>query len=113
MDAEQKKNIEDKAVQEGTTPERIQKHGERPVVHTNQPASERLVDGYAQTEGADYAQPRRDEVDDYDPAHSGVRHAQNKPGAPTSAPGRDEGTAWSEQKENGRTDIPERKNPAD
>jgi hypothetical protein len=117
-DKREKLRIE--AVEEGTTPERIREHGARPHVHASGearqelPASGRLVDGYAQTEGGDYPQPQRDEREGYDPTHSGVRHAPNKPGAPTSAPGREEGTAWGEQRENGKTtDIPARKNPAD
>jgi hypothetical protein len=118
-------NVKDEAIAEGTTPERIQKHGDRQRPHKKPTSNERsttpeqhpsrhLVDGYALTEGEDYAQPQRDEVHGYDPAHSGVRHAQNKPGAPTNAPGRDEGTSWAEQVQNGAaTDVPRRRNPAD
>lgn len=117
---DKREKLKTEAVEEGTTPEHILEHGERSHVHSGEEARReiatpgRLVDGYAQTEGGDYPQPRRDEREGYDPTHSGVRHAPNKPGAPTSAPGREEGTVWAEQRENGMTtDIPARKNPAD
>jgi len=123
MDAEHKeqRDLNAEAAKEGTTPEHIQAHGERSRVRssvTNAAGAKaidgKLVDGYAQTEGEEYEEPQRDEREGYDPAQSGVRHAPNKPGTRTSAPGRDEGTAWAQSEQNGKaTDVPGRKNPAD
>jgi hypothetical protein len=104
------------AMAEGTTPERIQqKRAQATSVQSvpGQKDAEGLVDGYATTEGEDYAVPQGAEREGYDPAHSGVRHAANKPGVPTQTPGRDEGTAWSSQEQMGSLrDTYDRKNPA-
>jgi hypothetical protein len=114
-DAE-RKALNAQAIAEGTTPERIQqKQTQDTPVKTvpGQKNVEGLVDGYAVTEGEDYATPQGDEREGYDPAHSGVRHAANKPGSPAQTPGRDEGTAWSAQEQSGSIrDTYDRKNPA-
>jgi hypothetical protein len=108
--------LNEQALAEGTTPEKIQRKGDHKE-HATIPGKkdvQGLVDGYAVTEGEDYATPQRDEREGYDPAHSGVRRAQNKPGAPTQTPGRDEGTAWSSQEQMGSLrDSYDRKNPAE
>ena len=102
------------AIAKGTTPEKLKQErsqGDHPV--PGQKPSHRMVDGYAETQGEDYAEPQRDEREGYDPAHSGVRHPQNKQGAPTETPGRDEGTAWSSQEQMGSLrDTYDKKNPA-
>jgi hypothetical protein len=49
----------------------------------------------------------------YDPTHSGVRQAHNKPGTRVDAPGRETGTAWGEDQQMGlSTDTSNRRNPA-
>ena len=65
-------------------------------------------DGYRDTQGAGYGQSQ-DTVgqpadanaaqDDYDPSHSGVRHAQNQPGMRPPTPGRETGTSWGEDQQ--------------
>ncbi|GCF08810.1 hypothetical protein [Dictyobacter arantiisoli] len=111
----EQKALNDRANAEGTTPERIQQRqssGEQQVVPGTRHGRP-LVDGYAVTEGENYATPQRDELEGYDPAHSGVRSAKNQPGKPTETPGRDEGTAWSSQEQNGSVrDTFDKKNPA-
>jgi hypothetical protein len=79
-------------------------------------------DGYSETQGAGYGQAQNaagqpadatQAQNDYDPTHSGVRHAQNKPGTRPPDPGRETGTAWGEDQQMGATtDTPDRKNPA-
>jgi hypothetical protein len=79
-------------------------------------------DGYNETQGTGYGQTQNtagQPVDatqaqnDYDPTHSGVRHAQNQPGTRPPAPGRETGTSWGEDQQMGATtDTPDRKNPA-
>ncbi|GHO89126.1 hypothetical protein [Dictyobacter formicarum] len=105
------------AIDKGTTPEKIQKHSSSTssdAAIPGQKAGHKLMDGYAMTQGGETAEPQRDEREGYDPAHSGVRHAQNKPGAPTQTPGRDEGTAWSSQEQMGSLkDTFDEKNPAE
>ncbi|GCE28161.1 hypothetical protein KDA_36450 [Dictyobacter alpinus] len=114
---EYRDNVQDlnkEAIEKGTTPEKLRQERSQEVkpVPGQQP-SDRLVDGYEQTEGEDYADPQRDEREGYDPAHSGVRHPQNKPGAPTETPGREEGTAWSSQEQMGKLrDTYDKKNPS-
>ncbi|GCE20603.1 hypothetical protein [Dictyobacter kobayashii] len=109
-----KKSVEElnkEAIAKGTTPEKLQQ--EASAVPGQKPGH-RMVDGYAMTQGEEPAEPQRDEREGYDPAHSGVRHAQNKPGAPTQTPGRDEGTAWSSQEQMGSLrDTFDQKNPAE
>lgn len=89
--------------------------------HKDASGHEHLMrDGYAQTQGYDYAASRNDggqmsgDVQEgYDPAHSGVRHARNRPGEKVDEPGRETGTAWGEDLQMGKTDNPEeRRNPA-
>jgi len=75
-------------------------------------------DGYSETQGAGYGQSQnttgQPSQDHYDPAHSGVRHAQNRPGTRPPTPGRETGTSWGEDQQMGTTtDTPDRKNPAD
>ncbi len=82
----------------------------------DQVSQDRLQDGYSLNEGSDYSsQPSNEEQQTgYDPAHSGVRHAQNKPGMRTNNPGREGQGGWAEQLQMGQTsDTPHRKNPAD
>lgn len=71
-------------------------------------------DGYQDTQGSDYDQDRQPQNEqDYDPAESGVRHAQNHPGTRPNTPGRETGTSWGEDQQMGAsTDTPDRKNPA-
>jgi len=113
----QAEELNTEAVEEGTTPEKIQKHSRSissDAAVPGQKPDHKLVDGYAMTQGGETAQPQRDEREGYDPAHSGVRHAQNKPGAPTETPGRDEGTAWSSQEQMGSLkDSYDEKNPSE
>ena len=79
-----------------------------------------MRDGYAETQGSDYGavqnrtgQAASDAQDNYDPKHSGVRHAKNEPGREADEPGRETGTAWGEEMQMGKTDNPdERTNPA-
>jgi len=78
-------------------------------------------DGYSETQGGyeqynSAGQPAHDieSQDAYDPTHSGVRHAQNRPGTRPPTPGRETGTAWGQDQQMGATtDTPDRKNPAD
>ena len=79
-------------------------------------------DGYSETQGTGYGQSQNttgqpadapQSQDNYDPTHSGVRHAQNQPGTRPQAPGRETGTSWGEDQQMGATtDTPDRKNPA-
>ncbi len=125
--AREERSINERATAAGTTPERLQQQGTN-ARHVPQSSSQqtgaapglvsndRLVDGYRLSEGSEYSpQPTRDEQqDDYDPTHSGVRHAQNRPGERTNGPGREGRTGWAEQLQMGQsTDEPQRKNPAD
>jgi hypothetical protein len=79
-----------------------------------------MRDGYAETQGSDYGTIHNNVgrvpgniQEGYDPAHSGVRHARNRPGEKADAPGRETGTAWGEDLQMGKTDNPEeRRNPA-
>lgn len=79
-----------------------------------------MRDGYAETQGSDYGvidngvgRTLNNAQEGYDPAHSGVRHAKNQPGKQFDEPGRETGTAWSEDLQMGKTDNPEeRRNPA-
>lgn len=115
---EERKALNAQAIAEGTTPERIQQKRAQDTPTKTVPGQKHadgLVDGYAATEGEDYAEPQGAEREGFDPAHSGVRHAPNrdKPGTPTQTPGRDEGTAWSSQEQMGSLrDTYDRKNPA-
>jgi hypothetical protein len=80
-------------------------------------------DGYLETEGSGYgaSQSRVGEPasanpaqQGYDPAHSGVQPARNQPGRRSEIPGREEGTAYGENRQMGyTTDTPDRRNPAD
>ncbi len=120
-------NINAQAIEAGTTPERLK---ERRAQHSHPPSqrseqqrsttssqADRLQDGYSLNEGSEYpVQPSNEEQqqDGYDPTHSGVRHAQNKPGMRTNNPGREGQAGWVEQMQMGKTsDTPHRKNPAD
>ncbi len=79
-------------------------------------------DGYSETQGTGYGQSQNasgqsgdatQAQSEYDPAHSGVRHAQNRPGTRPPTPGRETGTSWGEDQQMGATtDTPDRKNPA-
>jgi hypothetical protein len=79
-------------------------------------------DGYSETQGTGYGQSQnntgqpadaKQAQNDYDPTHSGVRHAQNRPGTRPPTPGRETGTSWGEDQQMGETtDTPDRKNPA-
>jgi hypothetical protein len=79
-------------------------------------------DGYRDTQGTGYGQAQNTvgqpadanaAQNDYDPSHSGVRHAQNQPGTRPPTPGRETGTSWGEDQQMGSTtDTPDRKNPA-
>ncbi len=79
-------------------------------------------DGYQETQGTGYGQTQNatgqsadatQAQTDYDPTHSGVRHAQNTPGTRPANPGRETGTSWGEDQQMGATtDTPDRKNPA-
>ncbi|MDQ2887466.1 MAG: hypothetical protein M3Y39_15440 [Chloroflexota bacterium] len=79
-------------------------------------------DGYRDTQGTGYGQAQNTvgqsaddnaAQNDYDPTHSGVRHAQNQPGTRPPTPGRETGTSWGEDQQMGSaTDTPDRKNPA-
>ncbi len=109
------------AIAEGTTPERVQRMpaGREWPDNSQSPAApgqlrpDRLQDGYSDTEGREYEreQPAHEQIAGRDPAHSGARHARNKPGTPATAPGREEGTAWGENKQTGQGQNP--KNPSD
>jgi hypothetical protein len=118
--SEQKnKELNQQAIAEGTTPERILARctGEQSsTVVPGKVNPERLQDGYRVSEGADYEQedPSQQPSEGYDPTHSGVRQAHNKPGMAANTPGREGQTGWAEQLQNGKTtDTPNRKNPAD
>lgn len=92
---------------------------------SEQRPSDDMQNGYRETQGSGYDQephsPTQVSEDaaarsqqGYDPAHSGVRHAQNQPGEHVDAPGRETGTAWGEDLQMGSTtDTRDRKNPAD
>jgi hypothetical protein len=71
-------------------------------------------DGYSETQGTDgQSEDATQAQDSYDPTHSGVRHAQNRPGTRPPTPGRETGTSWGEDQQMGATtDTPDRKNPA-
>jgi hypothetical protein len=79
-------------------------------------------DGYSETQGAGYGHTQNavgqpadatHAQNNYDPTHSGVRHAQNQPGTRPPTPGRETGTSWGEDQQMGATtDTPDRKNPA-
>lgn len=91
----------------------------------NQPGSysdaqggpEELQNGYRDTQGSGYGSPAGDNApaqEGYDPTHSGVRHAQNRPGKSVDTPGRETGTSWGEDQQMGyTTDTPNRRNPAE
>ena len=80
-------------------------------------------DGYQDTQGAGYGQSQNvvgesantdAAQSDYTPSHSGVRHAQNKPGERPPTPGRETGSSWGQDQQMGETtDTPDRKNPAE
>ena len=49
-----------------------------------------------------------------DPSQSGVQPSINQPGQRVDMPGRETGTAWGEDQQNGyTTDTSDRRNPAD
>ncbi len=98
------------------------------VNNTQQPgqhASDRMQNGYRENQGSGYdeephssTQAPKDAseraIQGYDPTHSGVGHAKNHPGEHVNAPGRETGTAWGQDLQEGSTtDTPNRKNPAD
>ncbi|QBD82654.1 hypothetical protein EPA93_44490 [Ktedonosporobacter rubrisoli] len=84
--------------------------------------NQQLRDGYRETEGDSYGQSHNMSAPEpgaipaqrgYDPAHSGVRHARNRPGERIDNPGRETGTAWGEDQQMGyTTDTSDRRNPA-
>ncbi len=87
-----------------------------------QSGSSARQDGYSETQGTGYGQSQNaagqpadatQAQGGYDPTHSGVRHAQNRPGTRPPTPGRETGTSWGEDQQMGATtDTPDRKNPA-
>lgn len=88
--------------------------------YTDESGNQRLLrDGYAETQGKGYGStepqkghPQTKAQEGYDPTHSGVRHAHNRPGERVESPGRETGTAYGEGLQNGQTDAPDRRNPA-
>lgn len=121
-------DINAQARKAGTTPEHLKKERAQGSQHASQTSDQQtgaapgqvnagqLQDGYRLNQGDEYsAEPSSDErQDNYDPTHSGVRHAQNKPGERTNNPGREGQGGWAEQLQMGQTsDTPNRKNPAD
>jgi hypothetical protein len=110
------------AIAEGTTPERVRAAdgGKNKLPENTQSSASpgqvrpgRLQDGYRDTEGREYdlEEPVGELVgEDRDPTHSGARQARHKPGTPANAPGREEGTAWSENKQMSQGQNP--KNPS-
>ncbi len=122
-DDQRNEDINAQARKAGTTPEHLQKERAQGSQHASQTSDQQtaaapgqLQDGYRLNEGGEYStQPSSDEQqDNYDPTHSGVRHAQNKPGERTNNPGREGQGGWAEQLQMGQTsDTPNRKNPAD
>ncbi len=122
------RDINAEAVEGGTTPERIRQQASPDTEHDAQSTDQqsgaapgavnpgRLQDGYSVTQGADYQQeePGQQVREGYDPTHSGVRHAQNKPGMRANTPGREGQTGWAEQLQNGQTtDTPNNENPVE
>ncbi|GCE12288.1 hypothetical protein [Tengunoibacter tsumagoiensis] len=110
--------LNDEAIAAGTTPERLQKQSQQKVhdLSSDNEHAHQLRDGYRETQGPDYEQENpgpEQEQESYNPSHSGVRQSHRQPGRPATAPGRDEGTAWSEKSQMGATDTPDHKNPAD
>jgi len=87
-----------------------------------QSSSSSRQDGYSETQGTGYGQAQNatgqpadatQAQNDYDPTHSGVRHAQNRPGTRPPIPGRETGTSWGQDQQMGATtDTPDRENPA-
>lgn len=92
---------------------------------SGQNASDRMQNGYRENQGDGYEEEPHSStqapkeanaraVQGYDPTHSGVRHSKNRPGEHVDAPGRETGTAWGQDLQEGSTtDAPDRKNPAD
>ncbi len=124
QDTRRRSNVDEAAVREGTTPERAQRSSTEPVRSAEQPSPaapgqlrpERLQDGYSDTEGSEYDREdpppaRRHLEEERDPTHSGVRRAPRKPGSPATFPGREEGTAWSENRQTSQGQNP--RNPSD
>ncbi|SRR5579883_2179942 len=115
--------IDREAIARGTTPERIKEQDVFATPARVEPSGQQaggeggeLRDGYSMNQGRDYsqAQPGQEQEDYYDPTHSGVRHAQHKPGTRVNTPGREGQPAWAEQLQMGRSaDTPQRDNPAD
>src|SRR5438270_964918 len=92
---------------------------------TGQSSSDSMQNGYRENQGSGYDEEPHSPTlvsDDaatrakqgYDPTHSGVRHAKNRPGERVDAPGRETGTAWGQDLQMGSTtDTRDQKNPAD
>ena len=114
-DRDKNKDVSTEAVSEGTTPERVQHQPAQEGAESPAPVNEeRLQDGYRVNEGSDYQQGEPEQQENYDPAHSGVRHSQRKPGTQANTPGREGQTGWSEQMQMGHTTdtAEESKNPS-
>ena len=92
---------------------------------SGQSGSERMQNGYRENQGSGYDEEQHSPTpvsedavarahQGYDPTHSGVRHAKNRPGEHVDAPGRETGTAWGQDLQMGSTtDARDQKNPAD
>jgi hypothetical protein len=112
------KDIDATAKAQGTTRAKIQQSSASNRDSSSQPplGPDQRRDGYYETQGYGQSQNTVDASDaqkNYDPAHSGVRHAQNKPGTRPPTPGRETGTSWGQDQQMGTTtDTPDRKNPA-
>ena len=106
----------------GTTREKAIENLAGEALRHPQNATGPRQDGYLETEGGAYGQSKQHygqpasetpAQQGYDPTHSGVRHARNRPGARVETPGRETGTAWGEDQQMGKsTDTPDRQNPA-
>ncbi len=118
-------DINEQAIEAGTTPERLKAHRADNTPHpaqTGDAQSEaapaqvppgQLQDGYVTSEGNNYEQAAEGSQGHYDADVSGARHAIDKPGTPVVAPGREGVTGWAEQSQSGNTTDRPRKNPAD
>jgi hypothetical protein len=125
MSDKSQKDINEQAIEAGTTPERLKEHRADNTPHPDQSGdaqseaapvqvrSDNLQDGYATSEGNNYEQTAQGSQEQYDASTSGARHSIDKPGTTVEAPGREGVTGWAEQAQSGRTTDRPRKNPAD
>jgi hypothetical protein len=117
-------DINERAIEAGTTPERVQAQRTDTTPHPAQTGDaeseaapsqvrpDHLQDGYTTSEGGNYEQDADGSQESYDPGVSGARHAIDKPGTPVEAPGREGVTGWAEQSQSGNTTDRPRKNPS-